>query len=202
MVFLFILIGIIIVTIILAFSKIKIQIINFRFNSQSQRHINRDYQVIFCFNVLKVIPILKINITKTKLEKIKKIDLTPLKENQSLDKQIWQAIKKLDIVVKNINLQINIGTENARITSILVPIISTVIAIALRKKMKDDGKQKFNVYPIYQNQNLVNLYLSGIFEIKISHIINIMYKIIKKQRKGVKKYERTSHRRPYDYGYE
>jgi len=132
-------------------------------------------------------------------EKIKKIDFTVFEKNISLDKEILQMVKKLNILIKKINLHIDIGTENASFTSIIVPAISTIIAIILRKKVKKFENQIFMINPIYQNQNLVNLSVSGIFEVKISHIINIIYIL---NRKGVKEYERTSNRRPYDYSYE
>lgn len=208
MVFLFVMITIIALIVILIFSKIRIQVVNFRFSSQTQRHINKDYKIIIKLYALGFIPILKINITKAKLEKIKlkekikNIDLSYLEKNPSFHKEIWKAIKKLNISVKNINLHVDLGTENASLTSVLVPVISTVIAIVLRKKVRNFENQIFMIQPIYQNQNLVNLSVSGIFEIKTSHIINIIYMLNKKERKGVKEYERTSHRRPYDYSYE
>lgn len=208
MVFLFVCIAIILFVIILIFSKIRIQIINFKFNSQLQRHINKDYKIIIKLNAFGLIPIFKINITKTKLEKIKwkekikNIDFKLLEDNYKLDKRILKAMKNLDLSIKNINLHIDIGTENASLTSIIVPAISTIIAIVFRKKVKKFENQIFIINPIYQNQNLVNLTVSGIFEIKMSHIINIIYILNKKEKKGVKEYERTSHRRSYGYSYE
>lgn len=208
MVFLFICIAIILLGIILFFSKIRIEIINFRFDSQLRRHINKDYKIIIKLKAFGLIPIFKINITKTKLEKmklkekIKNVDFKVLEDNHKLDKKILKAIKNLKLSIKNINLRLDIGTENATLTSIIVPAISTVIAIVLRKKVKKFENQIFMINPIYQNQNLVNLFVSGIFEIKMSHIINIIYILNKKEKKGVKEYERTSHRRSYGYGYE
>lgn len=208
LVFLFICIAIILLGIILFFSKIRIEIINFRFDSQLRRHINKDYKIIIKLKAFGLIPIFKINITKTKLEKmklkekIKNVDFKVLEDNHKLDKKILKAIKNLKLSIKNINLRLDIGTENATLTSIIVPAISTVIAIVLRKKVKKFENQIFMINPIYQNQNLVNLFVSGIFEIKMSHIINIIYILNKKEKKGVKEYERTSHRRPYDYSYE
>ena len=173
-----------------------------------QRHINKDYKIVVRLYALSFIPIFKISITKEKLEKIKlkerikNIDFKWLEDNKKIDKKMLGAIKKLNILIRDINLQVELGTENASLTAILVPAISTVIAIILRKKVKNFENQIFMIHPIYQNQNLVNLYISGIFEIKMSHIINIIYMLNKKEKKGVKKYERTSHRRTYDYSYE
>lgn len=208
LVFLFICIAIVLLVIILFFSKIRIEMINFRFNSQLRRHINKDYKIIIKLKAFALIPIFKINITKTKLERmglkerIKNIDFDVLENNYKLDKRMIKAMKNLNLSIKNIQLHIDIGTENASLTSIIVPVISTIIAIVLRKKMKHFENQVFIINPIYQNQNLINLSVSGIFEIKMSHIINIIYILNKKERKGVKEYERTSHRRSYGYSYE
>ena len=208
MVFLFILLIFILLNVILFFSKIQIEVQNFRFQSQTQRHINKDYVIIIKLYALNILPILKINITKTKLEKlklqekIKSIDLKLLDDNQKFDKRFFTAIKKLDLLIEKINLNISIGTEDASLTSIIVPVVSTVIAILLRKKIKNLDNQKFTVNPIYQNQNLLNIYFSGIFGIKISHIINTIYILSKKEKKGVEDYERASNRRSYGYSYE
>ena len=199
---------IIALVVILIFSKIHIEIINFQFCSQLKRHINKDYEIVIKLCVFDNLPIFKLTLTKTKLEKmrvkekIKKIDFTALETNLSFDKEIFHQIKKLDILIKKINLHIDLGTENASLTAILVPAISTILAIILRKKVKNFENQIFIMNPVYQNQNLVNLLISGIFEIKMSHIITIMYYFIKKEKKGVKRYERTSNRGAYDYSYE
>ncbi len=208
MVFLFILLTIAMLAVIFLFSKIRIQIINFKFSSQMPRHINKDYKIIISMYSLGFIPVLRINITKTRLEKmklkekIKKVDFSLLEKKFSFDKKVWKSIKKAKLSIKNINLHVDIGTENASLTSVIVPAISTVIAIILRKKVKEFENQTFIIHPMYQNQNLVNLYISGIFEIKVCHIINIIYMLNKKEKKGVKRYERASHRRTYDYSYE
>ncbi len=205
LVFLFILIIMLLCMLILIFSKIQIQIENFKFNSQTARHINKDYKIIIKLYILGCLPIFKINVTKAKLEKIKwkekikKVDFQIIEKKNFFKKEIREVIQKVDFSIKNINLSINLGTQNSSLTAIIVPVISTVIAIFLRKKINKLENQTFIVHPIYQNQNLVNIYFSGIFEIKMRHIINVIYVLNKK---GVKRYERTSNRRSYDYGYE
>lgn len=194
--------------VILYFTRIKIQIINFRFNSERKRHLNKDYEIIFRFCIFAVIPILKIRITKAKLEKMKlkekieRINFAEIERKIPFNKETIQTIKKLDISIKKINLYMDIGTESVTLTSLIVPIISTILAIMLHKKIKRFENQTFIMNPIYQNRNLVNLSVSGIFEIKLSHIIKSIYILNKKEKKGVKEYERTSNRRPYDYSYE
>ena len=99
--------------------------------------------------------------------------------------------------LKKINLSINIGTENASLTALLVAIISSITGIVFRKSIIDSKKQSFRIVPVYINKNLINIAVSGIFEIKMIHIINVLNK-----KEGVKKNERTSNRRTYDYSYE
>ena len=208
MVFLFIIFIIMIITITFIFSKIRIEIRNLKFQSQSERHLNKEYEIIIKFYLLKFIRIFKINITKTKLEKlklkekVKDLDFRLIQNNKKFDKKALTALKELNIDIKNINLYVDIGTENACLTSIIVPAISTFISIILNRKVKKFQNQKFVINPIYINQNLANIYISGIFEIKMSHIINIIYILNKDEKKGVKVNERTSNRRSYGYSYE
>ena len=208
MVFIFIFFIIILLIILFTFSKIRIEINNFKFQSTSKIHINKDYEITIKLFILKIIPILKVNITKTKLEKlklsekIKNFDFKIIQDNKEFDKKALVALKKLDIGIKNINLYVDLGTENASLTSIIVPALSTIIAIILHKKVKRFKDQVFIINPMYINQNLVNIYISGIFEIKMSHIINMIYILSKEQKKGVNENERTSNRRSYGYSYE
>ena len=111
-----------------------------------------------------------------------------------------KATKKINISIKKIKLYIELGTENASLTSIIIPIVSTVIANIFYKKVENYKNQNFTIKPIYINQNLINILIDGIFEIKMIHIINIIY--ILNRKKGVNKHERTSNRRSYDYSYE
>ena len=203
MVFIFVLILIIV---LLVFSRIRIEVINFKFSSQTKRHINKDYKVIIKLCILKKIPILKVNITKTKLEKmkikekIKNIDFKIIQNKNKFDKNAIKAIKKSNININKINLNLEIGTENATLTSVIVPAISTILAILLSRKIENPKNQLFIIQPVYINQNLINIVFSGIFEMKMIHIINTIC-IVNKKRKGDKN-ERTSNRRSYDYSYE
>ena len=203
MVFLFV---VLVSILILIFSKIRVRVENFRFSSMQDRHINKDYKIIIQLCILAKIPIVKINITKTKLEKLKikekmqKIDINVLKDDKEFDKKILKAIKEAKIIIKKMNLKIELGTENAALTSIIIPVISTLIAFLLKNRIKEYTSQTFVIRPIYINQNLINIAFSGIFEIKMIHIINIIYILNKKE--GEDKNERTSNRRAYDYSYE
>ena len=203
MVFLFIFI----IAVLIIFSKFKIEIINFNFSSEKieNRHINKDYKIIFKLYILKYLPIIKINITKTKLEKIKlkdkmkNLDMKLIENKNKFDKEFFKTIKDIKYTIKNINLRIDLGTENASLTSFIIPIISTIISIYLQRKIEKFKNQRFIVNPIYKDKNFININLNCIFEIKMIHIINIIYILNKKRRD---ENVRTSNRRSYDYSYE
>lgn len=206
MVFLYIIGVVFIILIIFLFSKIQIKIENFKFTSETIRHINTDYKFVIKLYIFSKIPILKISITKKFLErlklkeKMKTFEMDFIENKLKVDKDILKAMKKLDVNIKKLNLRIDLGTENASFTSILIPILSTVISMLLRNRIKDYKSQHYIINPIFTNQNLINIELSSIFEIKMIHIIDSIYVLNKKE--GVDKYERTSNRRTYDNCYE
>lgn len=205
MVFLFILLTIIIV---LIFSKIQVEIENFRLNLPKNK--NKILNDTFLFKIKLVIfgtlPIINLKINREKLKKLennlkdKKIKLDINKIGKQITKENINDAKKLQMHIEKIKLKINFGTENTILTSFIVPIISTIWSIVLTKKRVKEEKQRLEINPIYNKGNLVNIVFEGIFEIKMIHIIKVICAKIKKRR--VEKYERTSNRRSYDYSYE
>ncbi len=208
MVFLFVLVALLIILLILVFSKIQIQLLNFELSSINKIHVNPTYEGELKWYIFSKIPIIKIKLNKNNIKKFKlkekfiDFDIKIWEERKKFDKDFFKIIRKLKFYIKQLNLKIDIGTENAALTSIIVPIISSVIALFLRNKIRTNEEQYFMIQPIYKNQNYLNIELSGIFEMKMNHIINIIYLLIKKDKKGEDKYERTSNRRSYDYSYE
>ena len=218
MVFLFILMGIFIVLIIsmllIIFSKIKIEIENLKYTSfQNKKHINSNYCIILKLCVLKNLPIIKIKVTDEKINKLKsnvklkekirkkirKIDVEKLEKEINIDK-IKKVSKSIRILIEKFNLKIEIGTEDAVVTAMIIPFISTLISFLLRNKVENYKRQKYSIQPVFLNKNLLNIEFSGIFQIKMIHIINIIYILNKKE--GEDKNERTSNRRSYAYSYE
>lgn len=215
MVFLFVFAFIILITIILLFSKIKININKFNYLSINPKNKKTDYTIIIQLIILKKFSIFEIKFNKNNIMKIEKIkqkiknkfetfDFTEIKKNKEVKKKILKIIKKLKIDIDKINLNIEIGTENAVLTSFIIPVVATLLTYILKNSIKNNviksEENKFKIQPIYYNQNLLNILFSGIFEIKMIHIINIIYILRKKE--GVKEYERTSNRRTYGYSYE
>ncbi|MCI8617027.1 MAG: hypothetical protein HFJ60_02040 [Clostridia bacterium] len=191
--------------------RIKIELKNFKFNSQNKKHLEKNYEIKITLFTFQKIPILKTKINSKKIEKImsnekirniiEKQGTKIIEDKGKIDKEIFKWIKKMNIELEEMNLKILIGTEDASITAFIIPIISTALAIFLSKKIKKcNDKQVFHINPVYINQNLINIEFSGIFQIKMIHIINMICLLNK--RKRVDKNERTSNRGSYDYGYE
>ena len=82
----------------------------------------------------------------------------------------------------------------------LIPIISTIISIILARKKIKTKNQNYQIKPVYNAGNLLNIEFNGIFELNLIHIIKVIYIINKKE--SVKKNDRTSNRRAYGYSYE
>ena len=208
MVFLFLLLIVTILLIITFFSKIRIDVKKIEICSENKKHINPNYYLQLSWIILNKISIIKIKIDKKSVknfklkEKFTDIEIKMWERKEKIDKETIDIIKKIDFTIKKLKLKINVGTENSVVTALLIPIISTLISLLLRNKIKTKEEQTYIVQPIYIDKNYLNIVISGIFDIKMRHIINVIYLLLRKNKKGVKKYERTSNRRSYDYSYE
>ena len=191
--------------------KVEVKIRNIKYNSEKVKGecLTNNYQIIIKILTLEKIPIFRLKINKSKIEKInakthlkqkieeeiQKQDVAKaieIEKKYDLKKLIPEVYKNIKLETENINLKIDIGTENVVLTSFIIPIISTILAFTV--------KRNFEVQPIYQNKNIIKFELNGIFSVKMIHIINTIC-ILKKKRR-VYKNERTSNRRTYDNCYE
>ena len=201
---------------IVLLSTIKIEIKNLKISTEKYngRTLNNDYKFVISIWCIQKLRLLKIEITKNKLERIKlkdrlkkqfrKIDMEALlrqfKENKKIDIKTFKKIKKNMPKITYIDLIGNIGTEDAILTSYIVATIASILGIILRKSISLYKYNKFIINPVYINKNLLNLELNCIFEIKLIHIIYIIYILNQKRRDD--KNGRTSNRRTYGYSYE
>lgn len=213
MVLVFILLSIIIflllVCIIFVFSVVQIEIKNLKIGNKEIKNENivKDkYEIKITFYFLNKIPILWFRLNNNKLRKIsnskqlEKIDFKKIEKQVSI-KEIIEFIKNIKIKISKLDLNIDIGTEDAIITSYINAFISSIIGIILPHVVEKDKIEKchYIVTPIYKNRNEYHISLDSIISIKIVHIINSMLNFVKK---GREEYERSSNRRSYDYCYE
>ena len=193
-------------------SKLDIRMINLIIDSQSIKHLNDRYEIIIRLKIFGNIPILKFTINKNKLrkiqqswkmnEKVKRLEKDILQNKDKFDMQMIKGLKEFSkgIYVNNLELEVELGTENAFLTSILVAFFSSILAISFSKIHVKEKNTVYKIEPVYRNENSIKIEISGIFQIKLIHIINTIYVLNKKG--GRKNHERTSNRRSYDYSYE
>ena len=173
-IFIFVFLGYLIHT-----SKIGIEIDNFIFDSEKQEKINKDSKIYVYLLLLNKIKVFKKNIKEIDFSKIKlenkDIDIHFLK-NKDLKINYLELWKNIDIDVKNIDLQLQIGTQDAALTAILTGIISALLGIILRKP-------KYEVIPIYSNNNVLKIKLKCIISI---YLMQYIYSFIFKKEKFLK----------------
>ena len=186
---------------------------------------NNDFLIKFKLCIFKKIPITFLRINNKKLDKLKEkkmfinigkslkntmdkmqlqfIDKLIKNQSQKTILDVLSITKELKLRFKKLDLKVNVGLSDVIVTSFLIPTITTIISFFFRNTNFDLKNSKYTINPIYNLGDYgseINIFLKCIIEVKMIHIINIMY-IIKKQRK-VSNYVRPSNRRAYDYSYE
>ena len=212
MVFLFIMWIILIVTLVIITTKIEVKIVNLVMNSQIEEHIPNGFEIIIKLKIFENIPILKFTLNKNKVkkiqqslkmnEKVKQLEKDILENKNKFDKKMVQGLKEFskNIYIEKLDLEIEFGTENAFLTSMLVAFFSSILSIVFSKIRVREKNIVYEIEPVYRNENSIKIEISGIFQIKLIHIINTIYVLNKKG--GRKNHERTSNRRSYEYSYE
>lgn len=177
MFFLFILVTFTILIIAIHTSKIGIDIENLIINTEANEKINKEgkiYVYVLLFNKIKLF---RKNVRNIPMKDVKfeasDFDIKIFK-NKDIKINYLELIQNINIDIRKIDLDLQIGTENAGITAILVGILSGILGIIIKKP-------KYQILPIYANKNLLKINLNGIFTIYLMHYI---YKFIKDNIKG------------------
>ena len=207
MIVLFFLVLFLIVIIFLFSLKIQINIDNLKISTEKHDGsiINKNFKIIIFLYIFNRLRIFKSIIDRNKLEnlqlknKIKKFNITKV-EFSRFDKENIKKINKYKPKVKYADVILDIGIEDAALTAFVVAFISSILGILLNNTLQKTIGSKFIVNPIFANKNLLNLELNCIIELKLIHIIYIIYILNQKRRDD--KNVRTSNRRSYGYSYE
>lgn len=214
MILVFILFGIsiliLLISVIIIFSTIQIEIKNLKIGNKeliNKKRIKDKYEIKISLYFLEKIPFFWITLNNRKIKKIytskklEKIDLKKIEGKVHLNKEILKILKNIKVKISKLNLKIAIGIEDAILTSYIVAIIASIIGIILPHLAKENiNNCNYIVIPKYQNKNEYYISLDSIISIKVVHIIYSMWNFIRKGRD--EKNERTSNRRSYAYRYE
>lgn len=172
MFFLFILVIFTILIIAVHTSKIGIDIKNLIIDTDAEEKINEDGKIYVYLLLFNKIKLFRKNVRNIPMKDVKfetsDFDIKIFK-NKDIKINYLELIQNINIDIKNIDLNVNIGTEDAGITAILVGILAGILGIIIKKS-------KYQILPIYANRNLLKINLNGIFTIYLMHYI---YKFIK-----------------------
>lgn len=197
----FIIFGIIIlnilITIIFAFSMLEIDVKKIVYNSKSKTNF---FLIYIKLKFLGKITWAKIKIDNNKMKRyqcinnkiLQKINLNVLNEIKELKK-----INKIPFILNKVSLKLDIGLSDYFLTSLTIGILSTIISILIAKKIKNKENCKYKINPIFINEPQIKIRLNCIISIKMVHIINTVYMLLKKG--SEKDGEQTSNRRTYAY---
>ena len=186
-------------------STLKIDIEKFNYKSRKKNFII--YFEIYLFNIIKVFSykIDDFNIEKIKQNGKNKKIKRKVKGKKNIEIKIKDipTILKLNPRISKLSMHIDLGTENVILTSYMVAIIGSVISIILPYFYKKYEKEKYiyNIYPNYKEGNNLKISINCIIEIKMVHIINVIYLLMKKTEVSVNE-RTTSNRRANGYRYE
>ena len=169
MFFLFILVIFTILIIAIHTSKIGIDIKNLIIDTDAEEKINEDGKIYVYLLLFNKVKLFRKNVRNIPMKDVKfetsDFDIKIFK-NKDIKINYLELIQNINIDIKNIDLNVNIGTEDAGITAILVGILAGILGIIIKKP-------KYQILPIYANRNLLKINLNGIFTIYLMHYIFI-----------------------------
>lgn len=165
------------------------------------------YNIKFEIYIFGCICVAKIKLDNTKIEKMEKAiknmkyDISDISRDIKNRKELISILKCLKI--KEMNFKLDIGTEEIMSTVGTIVFLSTIIAIIVGRFDGIPNKIKYQIMPIYNHGNIINLWFNSILDVYFVHIIYTLYIIIKerKVKKNVRRNikSKTSNRRAYDY---
>lgn len=173
MFFLFVLVLVVILAIAIHTSKIGIEVENLIINTEEDKgkKVNKKSKIYVYLLIFNKIKLLKKDVKNMKPPnfKIKNTDIDiKILKGKDLVINYKEMLKNINIDIKMLDLNMQIGTQDAAVTAILVGIISSIVGVIFKKP-------KYEIVPIYSNKNFIKIKLDGIFSI---YLMQYIYKLI------------------------
>ena len=170
--FIFILIIVlVIIGIAIHTSRIEIEIENLIINTEMKKDqkINKESKIYVYLLVFGKIKLFKKDIKKMKQPNFRlennNIDLdVKILKKKELKINYKELLQNIDIDIKKINLNAQIGTQDAALTAMIVGSIASILGIILKKS-------KYQIYPVYSNKNLLIAKIECIISIYLMQYI-------------------------------
>ena len=114
-------------------------------------------------------------------EKVKQLEKDILQNKNKFDKKMVKGLKEFSkgIYVENLELEVELGTENAFLTSMLVAIFSSILSIGFSRIHVREKNIVYEIEPVYRNENSIKIYILSSdekYKRKIVHIIKVICK--------------------------
>lgn len=197
---------------ILCISTLQVEVKNLIINSTNEKGKKiEDYTIYIRLRVLKSLTWFKVKLNKERIKRSKAINKKIAIKAKEIEKKLLnnrkrvlnkeniEFIKALHIKIDELNLYLKVGLIDSFLTSISVAFISILISILLAKTTDKYDNNKYLIMPEFNADSKIEIKLNCIINIKMIHIINVIYMLIKKKR-SVEYDERTSNRRSYVCG--
>lgn len=173
------------VFIIIVLSTIKFEIVDFELSNIIQI-TPKNYKIKLSFYLFGKIKLFSFKLNSERARKmyskmnIEKFDIE--KGRELLTIKNINILKKLNIRLDYLDLELDLGLEDVILTTELITLISIVISNILPHIISRyiPDKYRHKIMPIYINKNAYYIKLNCIFQLKIVHIINIIYIYLKK----------------------
>ena len=196
MIFFLVIIGvtltIFLLLLILFISTIQIKIKELVIDSTNKKDNNINLYIRL--KVLNKLTYLKLKLNKEKISKFKVLNKRMLKNINQIKNELInnrkkvlnintiQILRNLDIEIDKLKLNLKIGLADSFLTSITVGIIGALISIVIAKNTKEYSDKYYLIIPEYNENPLVKINLNCIINIKMIHIINVIYMLSKNKR--------------------
>ncbi len=184
--FCFIILVIFMILIFTIISTIRISINEFETTNLTTAKLR--YQLKISFYIFNKIKWFSFKLNNRKINKIfRKMHLDNLDIKQ-LEKDIRLSdvdeILKIKPKISYMNLDLKLGIDDVILTTYLVPIVSTIIAIILpyMSKKSDINSIYYKIEPIYNMKNKYYIKLNIVLNIKIVNLLNCIYKIYRNKK--------------------
>lgn len=177
------------------------------FLSNLETKKRHSYEIRLSFHLFGKVKWLQLKLNSQRIHKLyrkmhlERIDIKKLEQDFRWDD--LKILSKLHPIISYFNLQAKIGLQTPITTAFLVASSSSIISIILSHFVKKWNSQdyQYRIEPIFLSKNLYQIQWNCIIELKMVHIINVLYIFVKKG-KSDKNESRTSNRKSYGYSYE
>ena len=167
----------IIIVLVFFFTYIELEIQGLEYYSEI-KEINKGIKIWIRLKLFNKITFFKIKIDNNKLDKSKlKNNYNKIQKRLYKNKRkiILKQIKKMHINSKKFDFNIEIGTEDAAATALIIGVLSTLIGYLIGLIRIGKNQTQWNVQPVYKNIKFLKIHLDCIFSINLTHIINIIW---------------------------